>query len=306
MHPPRTRRTIALLTSAVILASLTVAIVAAPASAGKPRCGGKVATIVGTNKGEVIRGTRKNDVIVARGGHDRILGRGGRDIICGGPGNDTIAGHRGNDVIYGQAGRDRLFGGFGRDRLYGGPSNDTFDGGPAVDRCFQGSGSGTRVRCELPRIKLLAIAYSDLNGNHIYDAGDVMISQLLDTNGDGIPSAGDTVEMGRYPTSFEASAFADWGIRSHLVASVDVSEPDRIYTRDSTFGAHWWTRRSAGYYDQYVEHYDSLGTVSTFVDREVGDDLSTWASSPSRAAGRLEIATVGTGDDRFIDVEINP
>ena len=48
------RRTGALLCSAAVLASLTVATVASPASAAKPKSQGKVATIVGTAKGEVI------------------------------------------------------------------------------------------------------------------------------------------------------------------------------------------------------------------------------------------------------------
>ncbi len=155
-------------------------------------------------------------------------------------------------------------------------------------------------------VKVLVIAYSDLNGNHRFDTGDVMISRLLDSNRDGIPSAGDTIEMGRYPTNFAATAFADWGIKRHQVQSVDTVEPDRVLTRDTTFGAHWWYERSPSQYDRYYQHYDNAAATSSFDDRPTDDSITTWTGSPSRAAGRLEITSPGSGDDRFIDVEIYP
>ena len=89
-----------------------------------PRCGGRVATIVGTPGRDRLRGTRRADVIVGLGGRDLIRGRGGRDIICGRKGNDRLFGGRGNDLLIGGKGRDKLFGGPGRDRLKGGRGRD--------------------------------------------------------------------------------------------------------------------------------------------------------------------------------------
>jgi len=42
-------------------------------------CGGKAATIVGTNAANVLVGTQHADVIVGRGGADRVRSRGGKD-----------------------------------------------------------------------------------------------------------------------------------------------------------------------------------------------------------------------------------
>jgi Ca2+-binding RTX toxin-like protein len=92
---------------------------ALPAGAA-PRCFGKAATIVGTNKGERLRGTRGNDVIVARGGHDLINSGGGKDRICGGTGDDVLLAGPGKDFLDGQLGSDFLAGGPSRDRLLGG------------------------------------------------------------------------------------------------------------------------------------------------------------------------------------------
>jgi Tol biopolymer transport system component len=69
-------------------------------------CGGKRATIVGSDSGEKINGTKKSDVIVGNGGKDKISGRGGNDRICGGKGKDNLNGGGGGDLCSGGKGRD--------------------------------------------------------------------------------------------------------------------------------------------------------------------------------------------------------
>jgi uncharacterized delta-60 repeat protein len=90
-----------------------------------PRCAGRKATIIGTNRADKLKGTNGPDVIVGLGGNDTISGGRGNDLICGGDGNDRIDGGAGNDTLFGQAGRDQLFGGPGRDKLNGGPGKNT-------------------------------------------------------------------------------------------------------------------------------------------------------------------------------------
>ena len=96
------------------------------------RCAGWRATIVGTNRRDVLRGTPGRDVIAGLGGDDRILGLGGDDIICGGPGRDVILGGRGDDLSYGGADRDVINGQAGRNVNDGGPGNDTCRNGRAI------------------------------------------------------------------------------------------------------------------------------------------------------------------------------
>ncbi len=109
----------------------------------RPRCNGRLATIVGTGADDALRGTPARDVIVAGAGNDTIRGRGGNDLICAGPGNDTIRGGSGNDKIFGQGGRDRILGGAGRDRLEGGSGADTLTGQRGNDRLFGQQGRDT-------------------------------------------------------------------------------------------------------------------------------------------------------------------
>jgi uncharacterized delta-60 repeat protein len=105
-----------------------------------PRCAGKRATIVGTNKANKLKGTRRNDVIVALGGNDKVDGGAGNDLICAGNGNDTVKGGKGKDRLYGQSGKDTENGGDGNDRLDGGPGNDRLTGDSGKDSIAGGSG----------------------------------------------------------------------------------------------------------------------------------------------------------------------
>lgn len=79
-------------------------------------CGGKDATIIGSDGRETIRGTAGRDVIAALAGADTVRGLGGNDVLCGGIGKD---------VLIGGGGRDRLIGARGRDTCKGGKARDT-------------------------------------------------------------------------------------------------------------------------------------------------------------------------------------
>lgn len=117
------------------------------------KCGGRRATIVGTNAADTIAGTAAADVIVGRGGRDAISGKGGADVLCGsggddaisgGSGNDAILGGFGNDALRGEGGRDSVKGQGGKDRLSGGQGGgDACDGGPGVDALLPKAGCET-------------------------------------------------------------------------------------------------------------------------------------------------------------------
>jgi predicted GH43/DUF377 family glycosyl hydrolase len=92
----------------------------------RPRCGGKVATIVGTPGPDYIKGTRRADVIAALRGNDVVKGLGRADVVCGGAGKDRLAGGARADRLFGNAGRDYLAGGKGRP--------DLCHGGKGIDR----------------------------------------------------------------------------------------------------------------------------------------------------------------------------
>jgi uncharacterized delta-60 repeat protein len=116
-----------------------------PVPTGFLRCAGKRATIVGTNRNDVIAGTQHADVIVALKGNDKVRSRNGNDLVCGGPGSEVIKAGRGRDKALGQAGRDIVTGGIGRDLLLGGAGGDRLYGGAGRDRLFAGGGNDRLV-----------------------------------------------------------------------------------------------------------------------------------------------------------------
>ena len=168
MDTTRLRRTGALLASAAMLASLSVATIAAPAAA-QLSCDGLLATITdndgndldntvgkieGTAGPDVIVGTDGDDIIYGLGGNDRIcgglgddeiLGGDGNDRLFGGSGDDEIAGLRGHDDIFGFAGADRITGGAGRDFVKGGSGGDTIRGNGQND-ILKGNGGPDWIR----------------------------------------------------------------------------------------------------------------------------------------------------------------
>lgn len=96
-------------------------------------CDGRPATIVGTDRNDVLDGTPGNDVIVGLGGSDTIHGRGGNDVLCASwDSQDDVddggdSGH--NDRLFGDAGNDRLIGTGTATfsvRASGGPGDDSF------------------------------------------------------------------------------------------------------------------------------------------------------------------------------------
>jgi sugar lactone lactonase YvrE len=107
-----------------------------------PRCGGRIATVIGTGGRDRLEATRFGDVVAALGGRDEIKGFNGDDLICGGPGNDRINGGKGTDRLLGGPGRDRLNGSAGTDRLHAGGGRD---------RCDGRGGRDTGRACELRR-----------------------------------------------------------------------------------------------------------------------------------------------------------
>jgi Ca2+-binding RTX toxin-like protein len=103
-----------------------------------PTCDVEDATIVGTNKADLLTGTGGDDVIWAGNGKDTLIGLGGDDVLCGGNGIDLLLAGTGNDTAVGENGGDLIFGNDGNDVLRGEGGVDVLDGGDGTDSCLTG------------------------------------------------------------------------------------------------------------------------------------------------------------------------
>lgn len=92
------------------------------------KCKGKLTTVFGTAKNDVLKGTSGRDVFSAGKGNDKLNGAKGKDIICSGAGNDVLKGGSGNDLLLGGKGNDTGKGGKGKDTFKGGAGKDKGSG----------------------------------------------------------------------------------------------------------------------------------------------------------------------------------
>jgi hypothetical protein len=68
---------------------------------------------------------------------------------------------------------------------------------------------------------VLAIAWTDVNGNHAYESAvDSLIAELVDADEDGVASVGDIVIADRYPLNTDASEFRPFLSRRETVISI--------------------------------------------------------------------------------------
>jgi hypothetical protein len=115
------------------------------------RCGGKNATIAGTEGSDTLEGTNRRDVIAALGGKDTVRSFRGNDVVCGAGGKDKLKGGGGKDKLRGQKGGDRLKGGGGKDKLKGAKGKDKLNGGGGKDKCVGGKGDDSAKKCEVEK-----------------------------------------------------------------------------------------------------------------------------------------------------------
>ena len=158
-----------------------------------------------------------------------------------------------------------------------------------------------------PTPAVLAVAYSNLDGVHGYDpsGSDVLIAKLLDSNADGVVSAGDTVVADRYPLDLGASAFGAFQTTTAQVMSGN-SSATQVYASTPT-GAVVFSDAPG-----VAEFFEVQGPVSgnaTFQDTfqtTTSDLLVVQANAPlvPDTPVALTVGSNDVADAPFVDVDI--
>jgi hypothetical protein len=148
---------------------------------------------------------------------------------------------------------------------------------------------------------VFAIAYSNLDGTPGFGAGDVLISKLVDGNGDSVLNAGDLVVMGQYPTTFVPTGPGDFapfgGAASATVEQVTIYPTPAVSVQSVGGQTHFWTTQDESQYYQGIGLvYDLVGWT---IDCACADEIRVADISLIRGAPWGEI------DDHFIDVDLN-
>jgi hypothetical protein len=295
---------------------------------------------------DVVCAGAGEDRVHGGAGRDELEGGNADDILLGGKGQDRLRGNAGDDDLDGGLHRDTCFQGAGSggrvdcENPFAAPAPapaptpapkqpeatpeptrtpapkvDTDGDGftDDVDACPNKGDEGHGVDgTGCPKPKVLAIAFTNLDGVPGFGSGDVLIAKLVDTNGDKVPSVGDTITMGRYPTSLTPGPadFGDWNVKSHTVTSVTTATAD-VVAVSSAAGEHTWNATSQD--EVYYEGtFASLGVQAAatvadiWIAASTKDSLFVASGSPSDPDTPVRTAVDSPSDDPFIDVVINP
>jgi hypothetical protein len=150
----------------------------------------------------------------------------------------------------------------------------------------------------------LAVAWTDRNSDHVYEAGtDSLIAKLVDTNGDGAPSVGDTITTNQFPRDHGATAFEPATVKTFVVTSVPPADSGEVVVV-TTAGIFDWISREG--LEQYQELQVAVGSI-TLIDGPAPfcDDITLEEDSPSEIATPTGDGTCDEGNDAFLDVAIN-
>jgi hypothetical protein len=143
----------------------------------------------------------------------------------------------------------------------------------------------------------------------------VTIARLLDTNGDGIPSSGDTVEAGAFPTAFDGASFGAFPAGTFEVVSVPIwgcpsggPQVQVIVAAGSISGYFDWF----GFPGAGGEDFTARWTNGSTHEVRLRDYFSGWDTSfedwwSHSVDGTIDIAKRWSPrDDSFFDIGVDP
>jgi hypothetical protein len=151
--------------------------------------------------------------------------------------------------------------------------------------------------------RLFAVAWTDTNGDHTYEAAaDSLIAKLVDTNGDGVVNAGDTVTTNQFPRDHDGTAFEPATVTTFDVTSVPIANSGEIVV-GTMAGLFAWI--SQGDLEQYQELTPSIGTIVLIDDPAQCDQIRLEENSPSEIATPSIDVTCDDADNPFLDVTVD-
>jgi hypothetical protein len=150
--------------------------------------------------------------------------------------------------------------------------------------------------------RLIAVAWTDANSDHAYERGtDTLIAQLVDTNGDGVVSVGDTVTTNEFPRDHGATAFEPATVTTFIVTDKLAATAGQVAVGTDA-GAFEWIAEGG------LEQYQEIALSSSIVlidDPASCDQIRLDENSPSEIATPAGDVTCDGTDDPFLDVAID-
>jgi hypothetical protein len=141
-----------------------------------------------------------------------------------------------------------------------------------------------------------------------YDpSADDLFSELVDTNGDGLVSVGDTVRTVSYPVDF-VGGIGSYGVEDHVVTKVDGQDATSIIVSvDDQVGSTQYAWVRFGDAEGFIETTTGANFLSSVYidDFEAGiDQIQMTQDSPSHPAD-VSVTKDFEGNDTWLEVSLN-
>jgi hypothetical protein len=168
-----------------------------------------------------------------------------------------------------------------------------------------GRSSGSASFTIVSRSLVFARAWGERDGEPGYNpSSDDLFSELVDTNGDGVVSVGDTVRTVSYPVDFVGGIGA-YGVEGHVVTDLVIQ--DTTFTIVAVgITQYFWARfpEAEGFTETTT---GPSGFASSYMDSfEAGtDQIHMNQDSPSHPADVQPISKAFEGNDTWLEVSLN-
>ena len=171
-----------------------------------------------------------------------------------------------------------------------------------------GTGSASFTVVDSPP-RMFAVAFSDTNGNHVYDGGiDRLIAALIDTNEDGDVTVGDTVETDAFPLTFDpVNEFGAFTVKSAPVTSVAGFTSGSVQVTTTSTEITWatgpvevvqWVPAAGGPESYIVDNTSSAASIDDAISINGGAGLGAVPSDVT-ASG------LDQTDNAFLDIRLD-
>ena len=156
---------------------------------------------------------------------------------------------------------------------------------------------------------VFAVAFSDTNGNHTYEGGtDRLIAALVDTNGDGDVSVGDTVETDVFPLTLDpVDDFGAFTVKSALVTSVAGFTSGSVQVTTTATLITWatgpvevvqWFPAAGGPESNLVDNSSASSGISDAISINAGAALGAVPSD-------VVVSGLNQMDNGFLDIRLD-
>jgi hypothetical protein len=162
----------------------------------------------------------------------------------------------------------------------------------------------------LPPARVFATAWTDLDGNHVYDGAiDSLVAKLVDTNGDNVLGGGDTIEIGSFPSDLAAdSPRIAVGVMTHVVTGVlEATASLGVVTVNSGGDQFGWldTDSLQGYDERTVTHDFARFQDVLFCGADFIQSSGVPPSQPVQTLLVQDLSASACTDAQFLDVTLN-